>query len=174
MDGPGKTEPPWMVDSLRDPNTGARCDLDRLRCRPKLERLRVEWQPVVYPRDTQRLTDAPWSRAQQPFLPNAAAAPHGGKTMGGLERTDQHGTRAPFGLAYEIYAPVNAVGPVDVGVTRRPKHDGVALGLAVVGVRRRVGVMVRLDLNYWAADSSEQKRGADQVGSDFVHASGKK
>ena len=41
-------------------------------------------------------------------------------------------------------------------------------------MRRRLGVMVGLDLDNDAADAVDQKRRADQVGRDLVHATVKK
>ncbi len=66
---------------------------------------------------------------------------------------------------------MDAVGPVDVGEARRPEHHGVARGWAAITVRRRVGVVIGLDLDDHAASAVHHQRRADQVGRDVVDGS---
>ena len=67
---------------------------------------------------------------------------------------------------------MDAVGAVNVGVAGRAEHHGVARGRAAEAVRRRIGVVIGLDLDDQAAHAVEQQRRADQVGRDLVHAAG--
>ncbi len=69
---------------------------------------------------------------------------------------------------------MDAVGTVNVGVTRRPEHHGIALGLAAEAVRRRIGVVIGLDLDDPAADAVDQQRRPDQIGRDLMNAAGEK
>ncbi len=64
---------------------------------------------------------------------------------------------------------MNAVGPVHVSEAGRTEHHRVARGLASVGMRRRVGVVIGLDLDDHSAGAIEQKHRADQVGRDLMH-----
>src|SRR5207253_5863772 len=47
--------------------------------------------------------------------------------------------------AYEIHAPVDAVGAVDIGEARRAEHHPVAWRRPIEGMRGRLGVMISLD-----------------------------
>ena len=85
----------------------------------------------------------------------AAPPLHCGYTLGRLDRADEDGAGASLPLADEIQAPVNAVGAVDVGVTRRAEHYGVALGAAAEAMRGGIGVMIGLDLDDDAARALE-------------------
>ena len=67
---------------------------------------------------------------------------------------------------------MDAVGAVDVGEARRPEHYGVAVGLTVIRMRRRVGMVIGLDLDDHAADAVDQQGRADQVGRNVVHGAG--
>ena len=99
----------------------------------------------------------------------AAPPPHRRQSVYGLKRADQHRAGAAFFLAHEIEAPVDTVGSVDVGVAGRAEHHGVALGSAVIGVRRRVGVVIGLELDDDAADATDEQRRTDELGRDLVH-----
>ena len=68
---------------------------------------------------------------------------------------------------------MNAVGAIDVGEARRAEHHGVACGRTAKAVRRRVGVMIGLDLDHAPADAREKQCGPDQFGRDLVHTSAK-
>ena len=67
---------------------------------------------------------------------------------------------------------MNPVGTVNVGITRRAEHHGVALGRAPKAVRRRVGVVIGLDLDDGTADPIDQQHRPDQLGSHLMNASG--
>ncbi len=55
----------------------------------------------------------------------------------------------------------------------RAEHHGIALGPAVKGMRRRIGVVVGLDFDDSSADAVNQERRTDQFGRDRVYAPGK-
>ena len=67
---------------------------------------------------------------------------------------------------------MDAVGAVDIGVSGRPEHHRIALGRPAKAVRRRIGVVIGLDLDDHAADALEQERRAHELGRDLVHAAG--
>ena len=62
------------------------------------------------------------------------------------------------------------VGAIDVRMAGRPEHRGVARGAAVEAMRRRILVVVCLDLDDRAADAVDQQGRADQVRRDVVDA----
>ncbi len=129
-----------------------------------------EREAVVCDGDAERLAQASGAGAQEPLVIEAAAAAHGGEAARGYEGANEDGARRSLRLAYEVEAPVDAVGAVDIGEPRCAEHHRVARGTAAVGMRGRIGVMVGLDLRDDAARALEQQRGADQVGRDRVHA----
>jgi hypothetical protein len=57
-------------------------------------------------------------------------------------------------------------------VAGRPEHRGVAGGAAGVAVRRRILMVVGLDLDDRAADAVDEERRSDQLLGDFVHRPG--
>ena len=65
---------------------------------------------------------------------------------------------------------MNAVGAIDVGAARRPEHDGIARRAPAKRVRRRIGVVIGLDLDDLAADPVKEKRCANEVGRDRMDA----
>ena len=69
---------------------------------------------------------------------------------------------------------MDAVRAIDVSETRRTEHHPVAWCRPAKRMRRRIGVMVGLDLDNEAADPVHQQRGADQVGRDLMHAAREK
>src|SRR5262249_21914438 len=81
-----------------------------------------------------------------------------------------HRARASRRLAHEIQAPVDAIGAIHIRIARRTEHHGIALGLAAIGMRRRVGVVIGLELDDHAAGSVEQQSRADQLGRNLVDA----
>ncbi len=62
--------------------------------------------------------------------------------------------------------PVRAV---HVRVPGRPEHRRVPRGLPAVAVRRRILVVVGLDLDDRPPHAVHEERHADQVGGDLVH-----
>ncbi|MGY4288952.1 hypothetical protein ACVWXO_008172 [Bradyrhizobium sp. LM2.7] len=114
------------------------------------------------------------ARAQRVHIGSMAAAAHRGEAMGRLQRTDQHRARRAFLLADEIHAPMDAVGAVDIGKARRAEHHLVPQRRPAIRVRRRVGMMIGLDLDDEAADTVDQHGRADQVGRDLVDAAREK
>jgi hypothetical protein len=64
---------------------------------------------------------------------------------------------------------VDPVGAVDVRAAGRAEHRSVAGGAAAEAVRRRVLVVVRLDLDDPAAHAVEEEGRADELRSDVVH-----
>ena len=132
--------------------------------RAQLERRPVQRQAVVLDGHAQRLTQLAGPGTQIPHLGHAAPSSHCSNSGRRLDRPDQHRARRAGLLAHEVQAPVDAVGPVDVSVAGRPEHHRVALGLPAEAVRRRVGVVIGLDLDDPAADTVNQQRRPDQVG----------
>src|SRR6266404_1796793 len=164
---------PRLFHRLGEPDARADGDVDVLRARAYLEWRRIERKGVLRAGDAERLAQASRPRAQQALVRDAAAAAHRGEALRGRERADEHRAGTALRLAYEVEAPVHAVGAVDIGVARRTEHHAVALGAAAERMRGRIGVMVGLDLDDDAADALEQQRRADEIGSDRVHAAGK-
>ena len=144
--------------------------------RPRMQRDRrpVERQGVVRDGDAERFGQLARARAQRALIVQTAAPAHRRQAVGRLQRADQHGAGRAFLLADEIHAPVDAVGAIDIGKAGRAEHHLVPRRRAAEGVRRRVGVMIGLDLDNDAADAVDQQRRADQVGRDLVHAAGEK
>ena len=125
-------------------------------------------------RDAECLRQLARARAQRSLAMQAAAAVHRGNAVGWLKRTDQHGTGRAFLLADEIQAPMDAVGAIDISEARGAEHHPVARRRAAERVRRRIGVMIGLDLDDEAADAVDQQRRADQVRRHLMHAAVKK
>ena len=86
---------------------------------------------------------------------------------------DQHGVGDAFAFAHEVQAPVNAVGAVDIGVARPAEHHGIAHGLPAKAMRRRILVIIGLDLNDAAADPVDEQCGANQLRGHKMHGAGK-
>ena len=124
--------------------------------------------------DRERLADPARARAQEPHVVEPPAPPHLTEPVRRLERADQDGVGDALGLADEVDAPVDPVRAVDVGVPRRPEHRGVSRRQAAVAVRRRVLVVVGLELDDPAADAVDEERRPDQLLCDLVHGSGEK
>src|SRR5262245_15778999 len=164
---------PRLIHRLGEPDARTDGDVDVLPARAYLERRRIERKSVLRAGDAERLAQASRTRAQQPLVRDAAAAAHRGEALRGGERADQHRAGAALGLAYEVEAPVHAIGAVDIGVTRRTEHHAVAFGAAAKGMRGRVGMVIGLELDDDAADALEQQRRSDEIGGDRVHAAGK-
>src|SRR5438309_6801833 len=123
--------------------------------RKKFERWLIESKSIMRSGHAERLAYASGARAQQTLLGESAPPAHGRKTLGRGKRPDQHGARRAFRLANKIQAPMDAVGTIDVGVSRRTEHDRVALSGAAEAVRGGIGVMIGLDLDDDAAHALE-------------------
>ena len=65
---------------------------------------------------------------------------------------------------------MDAIGAVDIDKAGRSEHHGVARRRSPVGMRRRLGVVIGLDLDDDAADAIDQQGRADQIGRDLVDA----
>ena len=163
---------PRQLRRLGDADADAGGDLGRAFAGVKLERQAVERQPVVRAGDSHRLRQAAGSGAEQPLVIELAPPAHLGQALQRLDGADQHRAGRALRLADEIQAPVDAVGAVHVGKAGRAEHHGVALGSAPEAVRRRVGVVIGLDLDDQAADVVDEQRGPDQFGGDLVDAAG--
>ena len=87
-----------------------------------------------------------------------------------FERADQYRVCDAFRLADEVQAPVDPVRAVDVGVAGRPEHRLVALRPTAIAVRRRVFVVVGLELDDDPADAVDKQCRPDQLGGELVHA----
>src|SRR6516165_245851 len=147
-----------MIDCLADPDTRTHSDLEVAGTGAQLERRAVERKAVVHSGDAERLAHASRSRAQQSLAFHLAAPAHEREPMDRHERSYQDGAGGPLRLADEVDAPMHPVGTIDIGVTGWPEHHGVALGAPAKRVRRRVGVMIGLNLGDRAPDAIEKKR----------------
>ena len=78
----------------------------------------------------------------------------------------------PGRRADEVEAPVDAVGAVDIGATRRPEHHRVARRVAGVAVRCRVVLVVGLGLDDRPADAVDEHARADQRARDLERRGG--
>ena len=161
---------PGQLDGLGDADPDAGRDLHILRPRMQRDRRPVQRQGVVRDGDAERFGQLARARAQRVHIDRMAAAAHRGQAMRRLQRADQHGGGRAFLLADEVDAPVDAVGAVDIGKAGRAEHDLVPRRRAVVGVRRRLGMMIGLDLDDDPADAVDQHGRTDQVGRDLVDA----
>ena len=65
---------------------------------------------------------------------------------------------------------MDAVGAVDIGAAGGTEHHGVARGQTAIAVRRRIGVMIGLDLDDRPANTVDQERGANQVRRNVMDA----
>jgi len=93
-----------------------------------------------------------------PFVRQPTPTPHRSKPGGRLQFPDQHGAGRAFRLADKVQAPVDAVGPVDIGVPRRPEHHRIARRDPAKGVARGIPrAAVSLDLD----DASGDARGRE-------------
>ena len=119
--------------------------------------------------DPERLAEAARTRAQEPGVVEPAPLAHGIEAYGRLEGTNQDRARNSLPLADEVEAPVDAVGAVDVRVPGRAEHRDVAGGPAAVAVRRRVLVVVGLDLDDRPAHAVEEQFRPHELGRHLVH-----
>src|ERR1700730_5591936 len=163
---------PGQLDRLGDPDAYARGDLRFVRARMQRDRRFVERQAIMRAGDAECLRQLARTRAQRPLVMQSAPAPHGWDAVGRLKCADQHRAGGAFLFADEIDAPVNAVGAVDIGKTRRPGHHPVARRRPAERMRGRIGAMIGLDLDDDAADAVDQQRRANQIGGDFMDAAG--
>ena len=139
------------------------------RARVNLEWRTVEREPVVLAGDPERLTEAARPRAQEPGVVEPAPRAHRVETLGRLEGANQDRARHSLRLADEVEAPVDAVGAVDVRVAGRAEHRSVAGGPTPVAVRRRVLVVVGLDLDDRPAHAVDEERRSHELGRHLVH-----
>src|SRR6516164_5899329 len=94
--------------------------------------------------------------------------------MRGLDRADQYGARGTFPLAHDIEAPVNAIGTIDVSISRRSEHDRVARCRPAKGMRGGVGMVIGLDLDDDPTDAIEKESCTDKVWRNDVDAAREK
>src|SRR5260221_6740142 len=149
-----------MIPRLGEPDARVDGDVDVLRARAYLEWRRIERKGVLRAGDAERLAQASRPRAQQALVRDAAAAAHRGEALRGRKRADEHRAGTALRLAYEVEAPVDAVGAGDIGGAGRTEHHAVGLKAAAERRRGRIGVMVGLDLDDDASDAPEPQRHA--------------
>src|SRR5712692_8139384 len=142
-----ETVAPGMIHRLSDADARTDGDRDVLRAGKEREWRLVQCQSIVRVGDAERLAQASRTRAKESLVGDTAAAAHRGETKRGRERADQHRAGNAFRLAHEVDAPMNAVGAVDIGVTGRAEHHGVARGLAAEAVRGGIALVIGLDLD---------------------------
>src|SRR5215217_2669013 len=153
---PGNAIPPRFLGRLGNADAHPLHDIGHGGPRPQFERRHIDCEAVMSPGDLERLAQAARSGAQEPLVGQAPTPAHGCETSQRPERPDQYGTGTALFLAHEVEAPVDAVGAVHVRKTRGTEHDGIALRRAPIGMRGRVGMMIRLELDDFAADAVEQ------------------
>lgn len=73
-----------------------------------------------------------------------------------------------FCHAYEIEAPVDPVGTVNIDGSRCTEHNGIAVGFAAKAVGSRIGLVVCLGLDNDAAGTAIQEKGTDQLLRDDI------
>lgn len=110
--------------------------------------------------DGKRLAKPAGASAKQANIVETAPLPHQVYAFKRLQRADQHRTAR---FADRVQAPVNPVGPIDIGASGRPEHRGVALGRSAKGVRGRVVGAIGFGLHDDAADAIGVHAGADQI-----------
>src|SRR3569623_271561 len=104
-------------------------------------------------RHRERLTDLAGPRAQCALVMQSTPTPHGRQPMCWLNGPDQDRRRRVFRFADKIHAPVDAVGPVIVEVSRRTEHLLRARGHSTGGMGGRLCLMVGLAFNNSPADA---------------------
>lgn len=90
--------------------------------------------------------------------------------MGGFQGANQNRTGGAFFFANEVHAPVDAVGAIDVKKTRRTEHYHRSWCWPVIGVGRRLRMVIRLNLDNDAPDAIDEQCRADQIGRNFMYA----
>src|SRR5580704_10210877 len=144
---------PRLFDRLGDADARSGDNLHRVRARKERERRLVEGQAVMGVGYPQRFADPAGPGAKQPLIGNATPAAHDRKPHGRLYGPDQHRAGRAFWLADQVHAPVDAVGAVDIGKTRRAEHHRIAGCGPAKTVRCGIGMVVGLDLDNAAADA---------------------
>src|SRR5690606_16999278 len=109
-------------------------------------------QAIMFPVDGQRLADAPRSGAQQSRHGLPATLLHFLHTPYRLQCADEHCAAGP---ADDIETPVDAVGAVDIGMSRGPEHRTVPLRRPSETVRGRIVRLIGLSLHDDATDTAE-------------------
>jgi hypothetical protein len=143
-----------------------------LAARSELERRFVERETVVLGGNGESLAEPAGARAEQVELVEAAPSPHLGDAVTRLEGADQNRFGKALGTAHEVETPVDPVRPVDVGAPGRAEHRCVPLGAPAKAMRRRVLVVVRLDLDDGTANVVYEELHADELGRDLVDGTG--
>ena len=111
--------------------------------------------------DGKGLAQAAWTGAEKCIAIHPTSRPHDLDAMGRLDGADQHGTA---GCADHVEAPVQPVGTVYIGMSRRAEHRPVAHGLAAKTVRRGIVALIGLGLHDHTANAFNKKARADQGG----------
>src|SRR5262249_46737581 len=136
----GEAVAPRFVHRLGDADARTDRERDGARSRQQTKWRHIERKAVVRPRNTERLAQPSGPPAQQALLLQTTALLHARDAGGRFERADQHCVRDAPAFAYEIEAPVNAVGAVHIRVPWRPEHAGVARSASVKAVGRGIFV----------------------------------
>src|SRR5690606_26803981 len=126
--GTAPYETPGRFDASGDADARAGGDIVALARRQQVERGGIERQSIVGNGDAQRLAELAGAGAELAVGETAAALLHLEQAILGFEGADQHGAAR---LADDIQAPVNAIDPVDIGVSGRAEHGRVARGGAI-------------------------------------------
>lgn len=111
--------------------------------------------------DGKGLAQAAWTGAEKGITVQPAPRPHDLDAVGRLDGADQYCTA---GCADHVEAPVQPVGTVYIGMSRRAEHRPVAQGFAAKTVRRRIVGLIGLGFHDHAANAFNEQTCADQVG----------
>ena len=126
---------------------------------------------VAGTRDSQRLPHPAGTAAQQSFVGNAAALAHHGNSSGGLQRTHQHARTMSDLSADHVETPVDAIRQIDVRMSGRPEHRGVAHTASSVAMRCRIFSVVRLGFHNASANAIQENDCPDKGSGDLQRRS---
>ena len=110
----------------------------------------------MFTRYTERLADTPRAGAKETHIVKTAPRPHGLQSCERFDCANQDTCAMPFRTANEIEAPVDSVGPIDIGSTGRAEHYTVTLGGPAKTVRRRIFVIICFHLYNASPDPIEK------------------
>ena len=154
-----QAEPPR--DFLGFGNTDTRAGHDREMfvgwARQELKWRRVDWQSVVLTRNAESLADPSGTGAKQALAGNAPPGLHDFQPDQRFKRADEDARAMTMRPAYEVEAPVNPVGSVNISVAGRTEHDLIPPCRSPKGMGSRVFMIIRLGLHDPPADTIHQE-----------------
>lgn len=112
--------------------------------------------------NSQRLCEAARPGAQKLGIIPAAASPHGRNARKRLKSAYEDGGALAAFSADQVEAPVQAVGPIDIGDTRRSEHRGIPRRFAPEAMRCRVHPVIGLRLDDEASNAVNKEPHTDK------------